>query len=85
MVNLRGELVGQIAGGGAINQAEVDSILPQKYGLFATQLAIDTSSVSPAPFAPSPLVPSQTGQMAWGATSEYLYELVEQWTPGELG
>jgi hypothetical protein len=31
------------------------------------------------------LVPSQTGQMAWGATSEYLYELVEQWAPGELG
>lgn len=85
VVNLRGELVGQIAGGGAMNQAEVDSILPQKYGLFATQLAIDTSSVSPAPFAPSPLVPSQTGQMAWGATSEYLYELVEQWAPGELG
>ena len=77
--------MGQIAGGGATNQAEVDSILPQKYGLFATQLAIDTSSVSPAPFAPSPLVPAHTGQMTWGATSEYLYELVEQWAPGELG
>jgi hypothetical protein len=85
VVNLQGELVGQIAGGGAMNQAEVDSILPHKYGLFATQLAIDKSSVSPAPFAPSPLVPSQTGQMAWGATSEYLHELVEQWAPGELG
>ena len=33
-----------------MNQAEVDSILPKKYELFATQLAIDTSSVSPAPF-----------------------------------
>ena len=32
-----------------MNQAEVDSILPKKYELFATQLAIDTSSVSPAP------------------------------------
>lgn len=84
VVNLRGELVGQISGGGAMNQAEVDSIVPQKYGLFATQLAIDTSFVSPAPFAPSPLVPSQTGLMALGATSEYLSELIEQWAPGEL-
>ena len=33
-----------------MNQAEVDSILPKKYELFATKLAIDTSSVSPAPF-----------------------------------
>ena len=33
-----------------MNQAEVDSILPKKYELFATHLAIDTSSVSPAPF-----------------------------------
>ena len=85
VVNLKGELVGQIAGGGAMHQAEADSILPQKYGLFATQLSIDTSSVPPAPFSPGPLVPSQTGLMSWGATSEYLYELIEKWAPGELG
>jgi len=84
VVNLKGELVGQIHGGGRMDQAETESILPRKYGLFATQLRIDKISTAPAPFSPNELIPSQTGLFSQGSTSEYILEMINKWAPGEL-
>jgi V8-like Glu-specific endopeptidase len=51
VVNLAGELVGQIAGGGYPAIAERTRVLPHKYGLYATELWVDVLETTPAPYS----------------------------------
>jgi S1-C subfamily serine protease len=83
VVNLSGELVGQIAYGGTASGYEKTSILTNKYGLFALELEIDTVGITPAPYSEREDIPISP-QTSSGAPSNYIKEMVEKWAPGEL-
>jgi len=83
VVNLSGELVGQIAYGGTASGYEKTAILPDKYGLFALELEIDTVGITPAPYSEREDIPI-SAQSSSGAPSNYIKEMVEKWAPGEL-
>ena len=83
VVNLKGELVGQIANGGVAAVAEKSAVLPGKYNLFAVELEVDLLETSPAPYSRYPGIPISS-QVSNGAPSNYIKELIEKWAPGEL-
>ena len=83
MVNLAGELVGQIAAGVYPALAERTRVLPQKYGLFATELWVDVLETTPAPYSTDGGIPV-SAQVSDGAPSNYIREMINIWAPGEL-
>ena len=83
VVNLSGELVGQIAYGGPASGYEKTAVLPNKYGLFAFELEIDTVGITPAPYSEREDI-TISPQSSSGAPSNYIEEMVERWAPGEL-
>ena len=83
VVNLAGELVGQIASGGRPYQAEKTRVLPQKYGLFATELWTDVLDTTPAPYSTYSSIPV-SAQVSDGAPSNYIREMINIGAPGEL-
>ena len=83
VVNLKGELVGQIANGGVAAVAEKSAVLPVKYNLFAVELEVDLLETSPAPYSRYPGIPISS-QVSNGAPSNYIKELIDKWAPGEL-
>ena len=83
VVNLAGELVGQIAGGGYPALAERTRVLPQKYGLYATELWVDVLETTPAPYSTDGGIPV-SAQVSDGAPSNYIREMINIWAPGEL-
>ena len=83
VVNLAGELVGQIASGARPYQAEKTRVLPQKYGLFATELWTDVLDTTPAPYSTYSGIPV-SAQVSDGAPSNYIREMINIWAPGEL-
>ena len=83
VVNLKGELVGQIANGGVASIAEKSTVLPQKYNLFAVELEVDLLETSPAPYSRYSGIPISS-QVSNGAPSNYIKEMIDKWAPGEL-
>ena len=83
VVNLKGELVGQIAYGGIASQLEQETVLPQKYKLFAVELEVDVLESTPAPYSQYSGIPISS-QISLGAPSNYIKELIDKWAPGEL-
>ena len=83
VVNLSGELVGQIAYGGVASGEEKTTTLPNKYGLFAVELVIDRLETVPAPYSRETKIPISP-QVSKGAPSNYIREMIEKWAPGEL-
>ena len=83
VVNLAGELVGQIASGGYPATAEKTRVLPQKYGLYATELWVDILETTPAPYSSYSGIPV-SAQVSDGAPSNYIKEMINLWAPGEL-
>lgn len=83
VVNLDGELVGQIKGGGPPSVAENARVLPRKYGLFATEILVDSLQATPAPYSSRGGIPVSS-QVSDGAPSNYIKEMIEIWAPGEL-
>ena len=83
VVNLAGELVGQIATGGYPATAEKTRVLPQKYGLYATELWVDMLETTPAPYSSYSGIPV-SAQVSDGAPSNYIKEMINLWAPGEL-
>ena len=83
VVNLKGELVGQIANGGVASIAEKSTVLPKKYNLFAVELEVDLLETSPAPYSQYSGIPISL-QVSNGAPSNYIKEMIDKWAPGEL-
>lgn len=83
VINLKGELVGQIANGGVAAIAEKSSVLPEKYKLFAVELEVDILETSPAPYSRYSGIPVSS-QVSSGAPSNYIKEMIDKWAPGEL-
>lgn len=83
VVNLAGELVGQIAYGGIASQTEKTTLLPQKYDLFAVELLVDSVGIRPAPYSDIEAIPISLA-VSRGAPSSYIREMIEKWAPGEL-
>jgi S1-C subfamily serine protease len=83
VVNLEGELVGQIANGGIASQTEKTTLLPKKYDLFAVELLVDSVSLRPAPYSDIEAIPVSLA-VSNGAPSNYIKEMIEKWAPGEL-
>ena len=83
VVNLRGELVGQIAHGGPKHIVERESTLLQKYDFKALELEVDQFGSFPAPFVIQNRVPISL-PLSGGAPSNYILELVNKWAPGEI-
>ena len=82
-INLKGELVGQIANGGVASIAEKSAVLPQKYNLFAVELEVDLLETSPAPYSRYSGIPISS-QVSNGAPSNYIKEMIDKRAPGEL-
>ena len=83
VVNLKGELVGQIANGGVAAMSEKSAVLPEKYKLFAVELEVDLLETSPAPYSNYFGIPVSS-QVSNGAPSNYIKEMIDKWAPGEL-
>ena len=83
VVNLDGELVGQIAYGGIASQTEKTTLLPKKYNLFAVELLVDSVGLRPAPYSDIEAIPVSLA-VSRGAPSNYIKEMIEKWAPGEL-
>ena len=83
VVNLKGELVGQIAAGGTAAGIEKSTVLARKYNLFAVELEVDPYETSPAPYSRYSGIPVSP-QVSTGAPSNYIKEMIEKWAPGEL-
>ena len=83
VVNLKGELVGQIANGGIAAGIEARTVLPEKYNLFAVELWVDVLDTPPAPYSRYPGIPVSP-QVSSGAPSNYIKEMIDKWAPGEL-
>jgi len=83
VVNLEGELVGQIANGGIASQTEKTTLLPKNYDLFAVELLVDSVSLRPAPYSDIEAIPVSLA-VSRGAPSNYIKEMIEKWAPGEL-
>jgi S1-C subfamily serine protease len=71
VINLRGELVGQIMGGGAAFIAESEGIAIEKHGLLAVELDVEMIGFFPAPFAVKQRVPISP-PLSQGAPSNYI-------------
>ena len=83
VVNLKGELVGQIANGGVAAGIEARTVLPEKYNLFAVELWVDVLDTPPVPYSRYPGIPVSP-QVSSGAPSNYIKEMIDKWAPGEL-
>ena len=83
VLNLKGELVGQIANGGIAAGIEKSTVLPRKYNLFAVELEVDPYETSPAPYSRYSGIPVSP-QVSQGAPSNYIKEMIDKWAPGEL-
>jgi len=84
--NLAGEVVGQVANGGAYYWSEMQSSLINVYGRRALTIMTEEFflNLSPIPFEVSPYVPVARGKSTGGAPSNYIRTLVDKWAPGEL-
>jgi hypothetical protein len=83
VLNLKGEVVGQIANGGIAAGIEKSTVLPRKYNLFAVELEVDPYETSPAPYSRYSGIPVSP-QVSQGAPSNYIKEMIDKWAPGEL-
>ena len=86
--NLKGEIVGQLAGGSNYGAAENDSIAYSKYKLLGVEINSPGTigyQQRPQKWELSKYINITKGYNSSGAPSIYIKNLIELWAPGELG